>query len=163
MSALDLCQWLEDMSISTYIRESEKLFPIINGIHVLGLALSVGTIVWFDLRLLGINLRHRPVSEVFAGLMPWSFLGFAVMFISGGVLFWSEAVRAWSNPFFKIKLVFMLLAGFHALLYQLTLHPRMADWDKLPIPPLRARLAGLLSIIFWSIVIAAGRTTAYTF
>jgi len=163
MSVLDLCQWLQATSIGTYIRESEKLFPIINGIHVLGLALSVGTIVWFDLRLLGVSMRHRSVSEVFAGVMPWSFVGFAVMFISGGLLFWSEAVRAWSNPFFKIKLAFMLLAGLNALAYQLTLYPRMADWDKLPIPPRRARLAGLLSIIFWTIIIAAGRTTAYTF
>jgi hypothetical protein len=163
MSALDVCQWLQDTTVGTAIRESIWVFPVINGIHVLGLALSVGTIVWFDLRLLGVNLRHQPISKVFAGLMPWSFVGFAVMFASGGLLFWAEAVRAWSSVFFKIKLIFMLLAGLNALLYQLTLYPRMAEWDKLPIPPVQARLAGLLSIIFWAIVIAAGRTMAYTF
>ena len=149
--------------MGTSIRESLWVFPIINGIDVLGLALSIGIIVWFDLRLAGWSMRHKPISELWGQLLPWSILGFTVMFASGGLLFWSEAVRAWSNVFFKIKLIFMLLAGLNALLYQFTIYRSMTEWDKWPVPPLQARLAGVLSMILGHGYRGRPGTTAYTF
>ena len=163
MSVADICQWLHDTSIGTSIRESLWLFPVIDAIHVLGLGLSIGTIVWFDLRLLGLKMMDRSVSELWRQLMPYAAVGFAVMFISGTLLFWSEAVRAWNSIFFKIKLLALLLAGLNALIFQLTVHRSLALWDKQPIPPIQARIAGLLSLLLWGTIIAAGRTMAYTF
>ena len=37
----ELCQWLQDLSWATDLRESEWMFPIIEGTHVIALALSV--------------------------------------------------------------------------------------------------------------------------
>ena len=62
---------------------------------------------------------------------------------------------------FRLKLLFLLLSAINALVYHFTIHRRLPEWDGDPIPPARARLAGLLSLLFWAIVIAAGRTTAY--
>ena len=163
MSVADICQWLHDTSIGTSIRESLWSFPILDAIHVLGLGLSIGTIVWFDLRLLGLKMTDRSVSELWRQLMPYAAAGFAVMFISGTLLFWSEAVRAWNSIFFKIKLLALLLAGLNALIFQLTVYRSLALWDKQPVPPIKARIAGLLSLLLWGAIIAAGRTMAYTF
>src|SRR5215470_7280761 len=118
MSVLDICRWLHDTSLGTSIRESLWLFPILDAIHVLGLGLSIGTIVWFDLRLLGLKMKDRPVSEIWRQLMPFATAGFVIMFISGSLLFWSEAVRAWNSTFFKIKLAALFLAGLNALIFQ---------------------------------------------
>jgi hypothetical protein len=163
MSVADICQWLHDTSIGTSIRESLWSFPILDAIHVLGLGLSIGTIVWFDLRLLGLKMTDRSVSELWRQLMPYAVAGFVVMFVSGSLLFWSEAVRAWNSIFFKIKLVALLLAGLNALIFQLTVYRSLALWDKQPVPPIQARIAGLLSLVLWGTIIAAGRTMAYTF
>ena len=42
MSLLEWCQWLQHSTLGTGIRESGYAYPLIEGTHVLGLALSVG-------------------------------------------------------------------------------------------------------------------------
>ena len=64
-------------------------------IHLLALGTSVGTLLWFDLRLLGFAMRSQRVSEVYRNVMPWMVTGFVVMFISGGLLFWSLAAKCY--------------------------------------------------------------------
>jgi len=161
VSLLELCQWIQDTQIGTGIRESIYVFPIIEGTHVLGLALSIGTVMWLDLRLLGIAMRRQSVSEVFGQLKPWMRIGFAVMFTTGGLLFWANAARCYPSTYFRIKIVLLLLSGVNVLVYHRTIDRRRSEWENGPIP-LQARLAGLLSLILWTGVIAAGRIMAYT-
>ncbi len=163
MSLPDLCQWLQNTSWGTAIRESTWVFPIVEGTHVLTLALSVGTLLIVDLRLAGVLMRREPVSRVSNQLMPWSVAGFIIMFITGALLFWSQAVKAYGSIFFRIKVLLLLLAGVNALVFELTLRRSIATWDTAETPPFRARLAGVLGIILWAGVIAAGRTMAYNF
>ena len=77
--------------------------------------------------------------------------------------FWSQAVKAYGNIFFRIKILLLLLAAINALVFELTLRRRIASWDTAEKPPLRVRMAGVLGIALWAAVIAAGRTMAYNF
>jgi ABC-type multidrug transport system fused ATPase/permease subunit len=163
MTLASFCQWLQDTPWGTGIRESVWVFPIVEGTHVLALALSVGILLVMDLRLAGFLMRRQPVSQISNQLMPWSLAGFAIMFFTGALLFWSQAVKAYGSIFFRIKLVCLLLAGINALVFELTLRRTVATWDNDETPPFRARLAGVLGIVLWAGVIAAGRTMAYTF
>src|SRR5215471_15504995 len=52
-----ICRYLYDSKVGSGIRESVWVFPIVEGTHLLGIALSVGMLCWFDLRLLGLVLR----------------------------------------------------------------------------------------------------------
>src|SRR5580704_18821659 len=82
---LSFVQWLNDTRISVYLRESDWPFPIIETVHILGLGFSVGTVMWLDLRLLGLAMRKAPVSDVIEQLEPWAMGGFAVMMVSGSL------------------------------------------------------------------------------
>ena len=42
-----------------------------------------------------------------------------------------------------------------------TIYRDIAHWDPASVVPARARLAGLLSLVFWIAIIAAGRAIAY--
>src|SRR5436853_3659119 len=119
MSLFEMCQALEQSSISSIVRESA--FPYVEGAHVLGLSLSVGTVMWFDLRLLGAAMRARPVWEVFEDVKLWMFTGFGVMFSTGVLLFAAHATKAYSNNFFRAKLALLILAGLNAAIYHLTI------------------------------------------
>jgi len=44
--------WMQNSDIGTGIRESIWTFPLVETTHVLALSLSVGVLVWFDLRLM---------------------------------------------------------------------------------------------------------------
>ena len=152
---------MQNGAIGTGIRESIWLFPIVETTHVLALALSVGVLLWFDLRLMGWGMKHQPVSQVHRQVMPLATFGFVVMTISGILLFWSEPEKCYLSGFFRMKILFLVLAVINAGIFELRTKKSIEDWDKYPIPPMRARMAGLISIISWAAVIIAGRATAY--
>jgi len=93
--------------------------------------------------------------------MPIAFIGFVIMFVSGVLLFWSEAEKCYLSGFFRAKVIFLVLAALNAGIFELATKKTIEDWDKYPIPPPKARMAGLVSIISWAAVIIAGRATAY--
>lgn len=161
MSPLAICQALQDSAIGTSIRESVWLFPIIESVHVLALSLSVGIIITLDLRLIGAGMRHISVSQIVNGLKPWYLTGFALMFASGALLFWSEAAKCYHSGPFRFKMLFLLLTGVNAIIFEIRYKPTVDLWDGKPHTPTGAKLVGWCSLVFWVGVIALGRWTAY--
>ena len=161
MSLLEFMKWLETTSVSVGIRESTLLFPFLEGSHVLFLALSVGTILALDLRLVGWGMKKTPVSVIFEQLRPWSLIGFAMMFITGILLFWSEPVKCYTTGSFILKMVFLLGTGINAMIFDRTVYPTVAGWDTAALVPSKARRAGYMSLFLWAGVIFCGRWTAY--
>jgi hypothetical protein len=162
MQSQTFLQWLEGTAGSVAIRESLLVYPLIETTHVLMLCVFLGMIALLDLRLLGLGLRGVPVSLVAGRLLPWAFVGFVAMVISGMLLFYSGPVRAGANIFFQIKIGMLTLAGANALLFHVTIYRRVANWDCDAIPPLRVRMAGLFSLVLWSAVVICGRMQAYS-
>lgn len=163
MSVLEVCRMLDRSTVGTEIRESSLLFPIIEGIHVLALALSVGLILITDLRLMGGVLRNRATSEIWSQFFPWMMSGFGVMFLTGALLFWSHALSAYHSAAFRAKLVLLILSALNAVIYHATIYRKLDEWDTSPMPPMQARLSGLVSLLLWAGVITMGRIMAYTF
>jgi hypothetical protein len=163
MSLLGWCQWLEHTSLATAVSESVWLFPVIEGSHILTLPLSVGMILMFDLRLLGLAFRTGVAARMMADVVRWSKFGFAIMFMTGMVLFMTQASKAYGNVFFRTKLLLIFILGINAAVYQLVLYPKMAQWDARGGAPLGARMCGALSLVGWIGVIICGRTMAYQF
>jgi len=158
---LELCQRLQDVRWATDLRESQLMFPIVEGIHLLGLALIMGPVLMLDFRLAGIAWKDTPVSKIAKTFVPYSLFGAAIMFITGILLFCAEAVRCYNSGWFRVKLVLLFVAGANALYFHMKTQSTWSTWDTLAIPPPEARRAGVLSMVFWTGVIFAGRWTAY--
>jgi hypothetical protein len=161
MTLLELCHRLQDSAIGTALLESQYVWLVIESVHVLSLSLSVGLLFIADLRLIGKFRRHEPVSDVLDQLRPWMLAGFAVMFLSGGLLFWSEAATVYASLWFRLKILFLFLAGANALLFETRLGRNLASWNTLEQPPVGAKIAGWTSILCWTAVIVFGRWVAY--
>ncbi len=156
------CQWLQETQIGLLVRESLWGFQIVVATHIMGLVFSVGLLLWFDLRLLGLGFGGTRVSAVYRRLMPWTAAGFAVMLVSGAMLFVAYASSAVTNVYFQAKLSLIALAGANALFYHMVTERGIDAWDHHPRPPVAARLAGLASILLWATVIFCGRMISYT-
>ena len=139
------------------IRESLWLFPAIETLHLLGMALLIATVTAYDLRLLDLALRGQRVSTLARQLLPWTWFGFAVQVITGTLLFSSEALKIYTNPAFRLKLLLILLAGVQALVFHRLTYRNVAAWDADAPTPISAKLAGALSLLLWIGVVAAGR------
>jgi hypothetical protein len=158
---LHLCQWIYTTRLSTSIRESTWAFPIIESIHTLGIVLVVGTVSLFDLRLLGLVMKREPVSRLGRQVLPWTWAGFAVMFITGLLLSISESATNYYNFAFRMKLLLLLLVGLNPLIFHLTIYRTVDTWDIAPVTPIRARAAATCSLALWTGIIVAGRMIAY--
>ena len=161
MDVLAWMEWLNETAGSIAIRESILFYPFVETTHVLSLALFLGMIAMLDLRLVGAGLRTVPVSAVAGRLLPWAYVGFALMVISGILLFYSGPVRAYGNIFFRVKMVAIVLAGLNAFAFHKTIFQQVAEWDADATPPPRARMAGAFSLVLWSAVVICGRMQAY--
>jgi len=156
-----LCQWIYTTQLSTSIRESTWVFPIIESIHTLGIVLVVGTVSVFDLRLLGFIMKREPVSRIGRQVLPWTWAGFSVMFVTGLLLSIAESATNYHNAAFRIKLLLLLLVGLNPLIFHLTIYRSVNTWDIANVTPLRARAAATCSLALWTGIIIAGRMIAY--
>jgi hypothetical protein len=154
---LELCKWLDQTAVGAAVRESLWLFPAIETLHLLGMAALVGTVAVLDLRLLGWAMRRERVSALLGKLLPWAWAGFAVQVVTGGLLLSSEAVKVYSNPAFRMKMLLIFLAGVHAFIFHWIVYRDVANWDDSALLPLKAKLSGFVSILLWVGIVAAGR------
>jgi hypothetical protein len=161
MTLLPVFEWIQNSAVGTSIRESLFVFPLIETVHVVGLAISVGLILVTDLRLIGVVLTSERPSDIMRQLRAWMIGGFVLMFLSGGLLFWSEAAKCYNSTAFRLKMIFLLFCGLNALLFETTLGKSIGVWDDRIVLPQRARWAGWLSLICWTGVVVCGRWTAY--
>ena len=162
MSLMNLFTWVEGSSLGVFVRESLWAFPALVAVHILGLAVSAGVVVWFDFRLLGVSMRAVPVSVVYRQLMRWAFGGFVVMFVTGALLLSGAATAAYGNAYFRVKMSALFLAGVNAIVYHMVTERGIRNWNDDARPPLAARMAGLISVVLWATVILAGRMMSYT-
>jgi hypothetical protein len=125
------------------------------------MALFFGLVAMFDLRLMGLTMRQVPVSEVIRRLQPWTIAGFAVMVISGSLLFFAIPLRSYQNIFFRGKMLLLLLAALNVWIFHSRVFPRVVGFDVDAIPPRAARIAGALSLAIWIAVVFSGRMIAY--
>lgn len=161
MSITALAVQISETASSTALRESLVLFPLIEGVHLLGLALSFGLILFTDLRLIGVFMPRVPLSQILAQLRRPIMAGFVLTFLTGFLLFWAEADTMIANPAFLVKVGAIVVALLNALAFELTLHRRGVAWADASISPTAARTAGWLSLSFWTVATVGGRLIPY--
>ena len=155
------CEWLASTPGSIALHESRYMFLIVLTVHVLTLAVFVGTALMIDLRLLGVTLSRVRASEVVGRLLPWSKAGLLVMVASGALLFYSAPLVRYDNLFFRFKMAVLVIALLNAWIFSVTVFRRVAEWDLDAVPPRTARVVGGLSLVLWAVIITAGRMMAY--
>jgi hypothetical protein len=158
---LAIAESIEQSRLGSAIAESRYAFPAIEGAHLIGLSVSVGLIFLTDLRLMGVLFRQVPVTDVLRQLRPYVLAGFALVFLSGGLLFLAEASALLESPAFPFKMFFMLLAGVNALYFELVLAKQAAVQENRPVLPGNVRYAGAASLLLWTLVIICGRLIPY--
>ena len=162
MDVQPLLQWLYDSPVGTAIRENGTLFPWIESVHVLSITLVVGSIFIVDLRLLGIASKSRAVSRLTGEVLPFTWTLFVLAAITGGLLFSSNAVKYAHNIFFLAKMSLLVVAFLNMVVFHVITSRGIEHWDESPHPPVRARLAGAVSMAIWIAVIVCGRWIGFT-
>ena len=103
-------QWLETVWLGRFVVGSNWLFPVIESIHLLALAVLGGSVLIVDLRLVGWVLKDRAVTEIAREARPWMIGALATMILTGIPLFLSEPIKCYYSPAFWVKMWTLAIA-----------------------------------------------------
>jgi hypothetical protein len=157
----ELATWVRDLPGSNELQGSLYMYAWVESAHVLTLAVFLGMLLLIDLRMLGLCLTTVPASKIAARLDRPMMIGFAVMVITGVLLFYASPLRTTQSIWFRIKVVLLLAAGINAMLFRRKMHGAVHSWDADRVPPRSIRTAAGLSIGLWVGVVITGRCIAY--
>jgi len=157
-----ILRWLEASALATRIRDSLYIFPFLESIHVIGLALVFGTIGIVDLRLLGVASTARPFKRMASDILKWTWIAFALTALTGSLMFITNAGVYYHNFYFRAKMALLVLAAINMLSFELTLGRSVHRWDKATAAPPAGRTVAVLSLVIWISVIFAGRLIGFT-
>lgn len=150
---LPFFKWCEASWFGQTVSNSVYLFPVVEAVHLLALAVIGGAVLIVDMRLAGLGLRHQPVGRIARGAQPWLVGSLVIMLATGFLLMTSEAMRCYYNAAFWLKMWSLLLA----MIYTFTVRRRVLAADQAAVTPIRAKLVALISVLLWSGVGIGGR------
>ena len=148
-------------SWSETLHGSLNFWNILEGTHLITLMLFAGTILVVDLRLLGVTFRKMKVSTLSEKVLPLTVFGFAMMVVTGLMVFFAKPVEYYHNIWFRAKMIFILVAMINILVFHYRVQKNVAAWDAAPTPPWSARISAIVSLTAWIMVIIMGRFIAY--
>lgn len=146
---------IEGSSLGTAIKESLWLFPAIEAIHLMALALLGGALLMLDLRLLGVGLSLQPTSTVERSARPWLIAALITMVVTGVLIGISEAVKLYDKEAFWVKMAALLTA----LVFTFAIKLPRARRD---VTGLQSKALGAISIALWLTVALAGRWIGFS-
>jgi len=153
--------WIERSAFSVWLRESPSAlaFPNVLFLHTLAMGFVAGTNAAVDFRLLGFapGMRLAPMEKFF----PLMWAAFWVMVVTGLMLLAAYPTKAFTNPVWYVKFVFIALALVNTRLIENRIF-RDPDVDVQPVHGRWKLLAGT-SLVFWAGSITAGKLLAHTY
>jgi hypothetical protein len=150
-------EWLRETPLSIYIQEDVNAFPLLEVLHVVTIALVVGSIFIVDLRLLNVSARTYPVSRLMRAVLPITIIAFIFAAMTGFLLFASQPTRYLGTTPFLIKMALLFCAVINMAVFHFVTQRGIAGWDVAERVPISAKVAGLVSIILWIAILVAGR------
>ena len=157
MSVLSFFQWCDASALGTAIRNSQWLFPVIEAVHLLGLALMGGLVLLVDMRLMGLAMPRKPVAALAREIQPWLISALAVMLTTGLLLYTSETMKLYYNGAFRMKMAFLS----SAILYTFTVRRTVLAADEARVGPVWGKLVAIVSIALWAGVGIGGRAIGF--
>lgn len=153
-------EWLESTALAIWVGESLWGYPIVLGMHAIGLAIVVGIFVMLNFRILKVI---RGVSfHAFLSLFRLAWVGLLINVVSGSALFSSQATTFMESAPFLTKITCVIAGVVLGILIQQRLRLRVVDWDNADENiESSATVLASLSMICWIGAIVAGRLIAY--
>jgi hypothetical protein len=155
MDLYGVFEGLEASAIGGAIKDSLWLFPAIEAVHLLALAMLGGALLMLDLRLLGVGLAAQPVSAVERTARPWLIGAIATLILTGVLIGLSEAVKLYGKPAYWVKMAALAAA----LIFTFAVKAPLARRE---VAGIAAKALAAVSLALWLTVALAGRWIGFS-
>ncbi len=149
---------MQQSELSQLLRNSFWLYPLINTAHIFGFALLIGSIIPFDLKLLG--LWPSVSLNVFIKILrPVAISGVVLAIIFGLLLFITRPVDYLQSNIFILKIGLLFLALLNILCLSFCNAWQQALNNN--VSSNRIKIQAFLSLILWIAILILGRLIGY--
>ena len=155
---MGILEWLFNTSLAEIVRSTTWAYPWVNAFHSVGMGFLVGVIFMVSFRVLGFGRFSIAPFQRFS-VVIWS--AFALSLATGFALFAANAPAFFSSPTFRIKVLFLVLAGVTAWMLWRNVFRDGAAWSATGDAPRAHKIIAGVSVVFWLGAVFAGRMTAY--
>lgn len=162
MTLHQFCEWLSNTPVSMTVQNVTWIIPTVQTVHIVCIAVVIGSMAMLDLRLFGIAGLSDSVSGTARRLLPWVWWSLPVLLLTGIVLIIGEPPRELENPTFIKKMLLLVAAIVVTAGFQSTLRKDVGFWEATPGRRIGAKVLAVVSIALWIAIVFAGRLIAYT-
>ena len=157
-----LLAWLEGSALGQLMRASGVwAYGVVNLVHILGIATLFGSVLAFDLRLIGL-WRRVPLAVLERPTLTLAACGFTVAVLSGIALLSTNGSEYVGNPFLELKLTAIALGLANIVAAQFLPAWRARATEPYgPRQRFTLRVLGATSLVCWLGAVAAGRMIGY--
>jgi hypothetical protein len=149
--------WSGGTSLGTAISDTVWMFPAIETVHILAMAVMFGGLLVLNLRMLGLGMVRQPLPMLAGTLMPFVNWGVIIMLISGYMMFASEAMKAFANDGFKFKMLSLAAV----LIFQYTIYRTTLKKDDAVRSKPIGWACAVVNFVLWFCVGAGGRAIGF--
>ncbi len=139
---------------SNPLNNNDWAFALTECFHITAFALSIGTIMLVDFRLLGLGLKHESARKLLKDTGLWTLAGLVIVITSGLVIFSSDPIHYLYNEAFRWKITALVVG----IIYNYTIHRKVAMSN---FSPGVGALTGLVSVLIWVSVLFGGLWIAF--
>ncbi len=158
MSLLPFFHWLAVTHLGIAMRDSTWAFAIVEIIHLVVLAIFGGSVLFLDLRFMGLGFRSVSAPEMAREMLPITAGGAIAMFLTGFLLLISGPMRYYYNTPFRAKMVLFFSAVIFHFVLQASIARSRTQSDRATVVH---RVSAVISLLLWSAVGLSGRAIGY--
>jgi hypothetical protein len=147
---------LHNWPFAVWLRSAPLVYPSLEAMHIIAIAITFGSLWIVEMRLLGVrllDLDQIDANVLAKATLPWTVIGFTFAAMFGSLMFLARASDLIGNSAFLWKIVLITAAGTNAAI----LHSR----GPLDASSLVTRGQAMLSMALWIAIIFCGRWIAY--
>lgn len=154
--------WLSTTSPSVFLQEHNTwAIPVIQSIHIVGIALVMGSVLMIDLRVLGWAGTDQTLQQTSRRFGPWLTASLWLMLVTGILMVIAEPVRELVTFSFWFKMALVAIGTIIAALFRMSLRRHERQWEETRTHRASTRGLAIASFLIWFGVILLGRFIAY--
>ena len=155
--------WLSQTPLSLAIQTREWIIPTIQSVHIVAIAVVMGSVFMIELRIWGWAGRDQTVSETTARFGPWLIGALAVLLVTGAVMVIGEPERELLALSFWLKMILVAIGTIVAITFQRAVGRHDRAWELAIVDRRPIKAAAFVVLLIWLGVIVLGRLIAYDY
>ncbi len=154
--------WLSETSPSVFIQEHNTwAIPAIQSIHIVGIAMVMGSVLMIDLRILGWAGTDQTLRQTTRRFGPWLTGSLWLLLATGVLMVIGEPVRELMTFSFWLKMALVAVGALVATMFQRTLRRHERQWEDTLVHRPSVKGLAILTFVLWACIIVLGRLIAY--